>query len=76
VGWLVGIVAGTAMAASMNFTPTYALSFAGYTLPVYTALSTVVLNLVVAIVLTPVFNALLARGGKPIDVTVPADYYA
>jgi SSS family solute:Na+ symporter len=75
-GWLVGIVAGTAMAASMNFTPTYALSFLGYTLPVYTALSTVVLNLVLAIVLTPVFNALFAKGGKPIDVTVPADYYA
>src|SRR5580692_11191538 len=75
-GWLVGTVAGTWMAALMNFTPNYALSFAGYTLPVYTALSTVILNLIVAIVLTPVFNAMFNKSGKPIDVTVPADYYA
>jgi solute:Na+ symporter, SSS family len=75
LGWLVGTVAGTWMAAMMNFTPTYALAFAGHTFPVYTALSTVVLNLIVAIVLTPVFNA-FGKGAKPVDHTVPADYYA
>ena len=32
-----------------------------------------ILNLVVAIVLTPVFNAM---GGKRVDETVPSDYYA
>jgi solute:Na+ symporter, SSS family len=76
VGWLVGIVAGTAMAVSMNFTPTYALSFMGYTLPIYTAFSTVILNLVIAIVLTPVFNAMRSKGAEAVDVTAPADYYA
>ena len=75
VGWLVGTIAGTAMAASMNFTPTYALSFMGYTLPIYTAFSTVILNLVIAIVLTPVFNA-IRKGAAPVDVTRAADYYA
>ncbi len=41
--------------------------------PGYTALYTVILNLVIAIVLTPVFNAM---GGKPVDETVAADYHA
>ena len=39
----------------------------------YTALYTVILNLVITIVLTPVFNAM---GAKRLDATVAADYYA
>jgi len=73
VGWIVGTVAGTAMAAMMNFTPTYALSFGGYTFLGYTAFYTVILNLVVAIVLTPLFNAMC---GTRIDETAAADYHA
>jgi solute:Na+ symporter, SSS family len=73
IGWIVGTVAGSAMAATTNFTPAYALTFGGYTFPGYTALYTVLLNLVVVIVLTPLFNAL---GGKPFDETMPADYRA
>ncbi len=75
VGWAVGTVAGTAMAAVMNFTPTYALSFAGMTFPGYTAFYTVILNLLIAIVLTPVFNA-MSTSAKPLDETVAADYRA
>jgi SSS family solute:Na+ symporter len=71
IGWAVGIIAGTAMAVSTNFTPAFPLAFAGMTFPGYTALYTVILNLVVATVLTPVFNAM---AGKRIDATVPADY--
>jgi SSS family solute:Na+ symporter len=71
IGWAVGTVTGTTMAAVMNFTPTYAIAFAGYTFPGYTAFYTVILNLVIAIVLTPLFNAM---GGKRIDETVDADY--
>ncbi|MBV8888369.1 MAG: sodium:solute symporter [Alphaproteobacteria bacterium] len=64
IGWLAGIVTGTAMAASQGFAPTYALQFAGLTIPCYIALATVVLNLVIAIVLTAVFNAIgTVRGG-------------
>jgi solute:Na+ symporter, SSS family len=73
IGWAVGTAAGTAMAAAMNFTPTYALSLSGYAFPGYTAFYTVILNLVIAIVLTPVFNAM---GGKRVDETVAADYHA
>lgn len=75
LGWAAGIIAGTSMAVAMNLTPTYPLMFAGYAFPGYTALYTVILNLVVAIVLTPVFNAMKAQR-MPIDETVPADYYA
>jgi SSS family solute:Na+ symporter len=75
IGWAVGIFAGTAMAVAAKLTPTYALAFAGHTFPGYAALYTVVLNLVIAVVLTLVFNAL--RGGTaPIDATVAADYRA
>jgi solute:Na+ symporter, SSS family len=73
-GWAAGIVAGTAMAWAVNLTPTYPLVFAGYTFPGYAALYTVILNLAVVIVLTPVFNAMSQK--TPLDETVAADYHA
>ncbi len=73
IGWLVGTVAGTWMAVSVNFGAAYTLTLGGYSFPGYTAFFTVVLNLVIAIILTPVFNAM---GGKKVDETVPSDYYA
>jgi len=75
LGWAAGIVAGTLMAIAANLTPTYPLSFGGYVVPGYTALYTVILNLVVAIVLTPVFNAMTSRR-TPFDETAAADYHA
>jgi SSS family solute:Na+ symporter len=72
VGWAAGTFAGTAMAVAANLTPTYPLALGGYIFPGYTALYTVILNLVVAIVLTPLFNA----GRAPTDETVSADYFA
>ncbi|MEW6638950.1 MAG: monocarboxylate uptake permease MctP [Pseudomonadota bacterium] len=72
LGWAAGTIAGTAMAAAVNFTPTYALAFAGYTFPGYTALYTVILNLVIVVVLTPLFNAMSI---KPVDETSAADYH-
>jgi solute:Na+ symporter, SSS family len=72
VGWAVGTIAGTAMAVAAHFTPTYALTLGGYSMPGYAALYTVILNLVVAIVLTPLF-----RGRRAVvDETVRADYFA
>jgi SSS family solute:Na+ symporter len=75
VGWAVGIIAGTAMAVAMNLTPTYPLVLGGFTLPGYTAFYTVVLNLAVAAVLTPIFNAI---GGQraSYDETAAIDYHA
>ena len=45
----------------------------GFTFPGYTAFYTVILNLLVAIVLTPVFNAMHAAHS---DETIAADYRA
>jgi SSS family solute:Na+ symporter len=73
VGWAVGTATGTAMAVSVNFAAAYPLAFGGMTFPGYTAFYTVIINLALAIVLTPVFNAM---GGKRVDETVPADYHA
>jgi SSS family solute:Na+ symporter len=74
-GWLVGTALGTWMFIAANLTPNYPLAFAGYTFPGYTAFYTVILNLVIAVVLTPVFNAM--RGGAaPADATAEADYRA
>jgi solute:Na+ symporter, SSS family len=74
-GWAVGTFAGTAMAIATKLTPTFPLVVGGHTFPGYTAVYTVVLNLVVAIVLTPVFNGMSAQR-VPVDATVPADYRA
>src|SRR5271167_4733667 len=63
LGWAAGTAAGTAMAIATKLTPTFPLELSGFTFPGYTALYTVILNLLVAIVLTPVFNMLRARRG-------------
>jgi SSS family solute:Na+ symporter len=73
IGWAVGIVLGTWMFIAANLTPNYPLALGGYSFPGYSALYTVILNLIVTIVLTPVFNAI---GGRAHDDTVAADYYA
>jgi solute:Na+ symporter, SSS family len=73
VGWAVGTAAGTWMFVAANLTPNYPLAVGGYTFPGYSALYTVILNLFVTVVLTPVFNAIsVART----DATVAADYHA
>lgn len=74
LGWLAGMAAGTAMTWAVNLTPTFPLAFAGFTFPGYTALYTVILNLAVAIVLTPLFNAMSQK--TPFDETLAADYHA
>jgi solute:Na+ symporter, SSS family len=75
VGWAVGTVAGTAMAFAAQLKPVYPLVLGGYTIPGYSAFFTVILNLALVIVLTPVFNMMQA-GRAPFDETVPADYRA
>jgi len=73
VGWAAGTFAGTAMAISAHLTPAYPLAFGDYKFPGYSAFYTVILNLLLAIVLTPVFDAMSARR-VPTDETVAADY--
>jgi SSS family solute:Na+ symporter len=75
IGWAVGTLAGTAMAVSVNFAPAYPLAFAGHIFPGYSAFYTVILNLVIAIVLTPLFNAMSSKSAR-FDETAAADYRA
>src|SRR5207245_11265153 len=58
IGWAVGMLTGTAMAVSQNFVSVYPLQLFGTTVPGYAALYALILNLVVAAVLTWVFNAM------------------
>jgi solute:Na+ symporter, SSS family len=74
LGWAVGIVSGTAMFVAMN-TPNFPLAIGGFTFPGYAAIYSVVLNLLVAVVLTPVFNA-MRSSTAPLDATAAADYRA
>jgi len=75
IGWAAGIVAGTAMAIAVNLTPTYPLHVAGYVLPGYTALYTVILNIALVVILTPLFNALSAQR-MPLDEIISSDFHA
>ena len=71
VGWAVGIFTGTWMAYAVNLANTYPLKIGDWTFPGYSAFYTVVLNLAITVVLTPVFNAM---SRETTDATVAADY--
>ncbi|WP_274653877.1 monocarboxylate uptake permease MctP [Paenibacillus humicola] len=74
VGWLVGMVYGTYMAASTGYGNQYPLPFGlsgGST--VYSALYALALNFLVAIVLTLIFRAAGIKNGR--DETSPDDYH-
>lgn len=73
IGWAVGIGTGTWMAWMLAFKGSiWPLTFAGYTVPGYAAFYTVILNIVIAVVLTIVFKA--ASKTRHTDVTVASDY--
>jgi solute:Na+ symporter, SSS family len=73
IGWAAGIVSGTAMFVAANLTPTYSLAVGAFTFPGYSALYAVVLNLILTLVLTPLFD--LVRG-RSADETLAAEYRA
>jgi SSS family solute:Na+ symporter len=73
VGWAAGTIAGTAMFIAANYTPTYALAVGAFTFPGYSALYAVILNLVLSIVLTPLFNL---TSGQAADETLATEYRA
>jgi solute:Na+ symporter, SSS family len=75
LGWAVGTFTGTWMAYAVKLTNTYPLHIGEHTFPGYSAVYSVILNLLVAIVLTPVFNA-FAAGNARADQTAAADYLA
>lgn len=73
MGWAAGMVSGTWMAWTMALkSSTYVLHLFGLEIPCYAAVSALLLNLVIAYALTPVFNAL---SRKPrFDETAAEDY--
>jgi SSS family solute:Na+ symporter len=72
-GWAAGIVAGTAMAIATKLTPSFPLALGGHTFPGYTAVYTLVLNLAIASLSTPLLSR-LGSGRLAQDETRPADY--
>ena len=73
LGWAVGIAAGTYIAIQTNFTAAFPLHLFGGTLVGYGPFYALLLNLIVSIVATPLFNAAgSAAAGS--DATRAADY--
>lgn len=74
VGWAVGTFVGCAMFIASNYTSVvYTVKIGSFSLPpMYAAFTSVVLNLVLAIVLTPIFELIGARRGT--DETATSDY--
>ncbi len=73
IGWAVGTILGTAMAVAVHLVAAYPLKIGGYGFPGYTAFFTLILNLGVSVILTPIFNAMGGRRA-PSDATAAADY--
>jgi len=71
-GWLVGMVTGTAMAASQHFTSIFPLHVGSFRYAGYSAFFAFLANLIVAVVLTGILRALGLASDR--DETAPADY--
>ena len=72
VGWGAGIASGTWMAAQLNFAKSiYALHVFGWTVPCYAALSSLLLNIAVSVVLSAILNTMLRPHE---DATMAEDY--
>ncbi len=73
IGWAVGTGLGTWMAWTLGFKAAiYPLTLFGTTVPCYIAVSSLVVNIVVAAVLSVIFNAIASDRHK--DRTVAEDY--
>jgi SSS family solute:Na+ symporter len=73
IGWAAGMVSGTLMAIALNFkSQVYPLQLGGHLYPAYAAVYALIVNVVIAVVLTLAFNAVgVARGT---DETASVDY--
>ncbi|HVE22802.1 MAG TPA: sodium:solute symporter [Acidocella sp.] len=75
IGWAVGIVSATYLAALNHLMGAiWAFHILGYTVPSYIAFATVILNAVIAAVLSVPFNAIASDRAR--DATKAADYAA
>jgi SSS family solute:Na+ symporter len=63
LGWIAGTAIGTYMAAAQGFTSSvYPLALFGVTIPGYAALYSVVINFLVAALMTPLCDLVARRG--------------
>jgi SSS family solute:Na+ symporter len=74
IGWAVGMVSGTAMAASQHFTAIFPLKLGAFHMSAYSAFYAFLANLIVTCALSAMFNALGIKRGT--DQTVVSDYTA
>ena len=66
VGWIAGTAIGTSMAATQGFASSiYPLEILGVTVPGYAALYSVAINLLLAVLLSPLFNLTARRTATP-----------
>jgi SSS family solute:Na+ symporter len=73
IGWLVSMILGTLMFIGAGFKALYTISIGSLSIPpMYAAFAAIIVNLVLAIVLTPIFNGVGLKRGT--DSTKPADY--
>jgi len=73
IGLIGGLIAGTWMVVTQNFVSSiYTISISRIRIPVYAAVSALVVNLVLCVVLTLLFRALGTSAGR--DGTRPADF--
>lgn len=74
IGWIIGISLASYLVFANNFGAVWAFHVFGYTLPSYIAFATVILNGLIAFVLSFPLNAMANDRHK--DQTAPEDYYA
>lgn len=75
IGLLSGLVVGTTLVVQQNFLSSITtLSFGGLHLPMYVAISALIVNILVSVTLTPLFRYLQIEAGE--DATTPADFEA
>jgi SSS family solute:Na+ symporter len=73
IGWAAGEVLGTIFFYAANLKSVYVISLGSFSFPaMYIAFSMIILNLALAIILTPIFNVIGLRRGA--DATSPTDY--
>jgi len=72
LGWAAGIVSGTWIAVATNYTAAFPLHFGGGALVGYGPFYALLLNLIVSVIFTPIFNAVAST--RAVDATSAADY--
>ena len=72
VGWAAGMISGIWMFIAANYASVYVFNIGGQQFGIYSAVSSLVLNLVLVVIFTPIFRAAGMTSGK--DNTRPADY--